>query len=82
MGNVQHTGVSTDRRVHAATTLTNLMFDGGRADLSKTLSADPLFQVTHSFSLGSSQVPPSYNFASVYATDSVRGMPLRRTCVS
>ncbi|KAI5899485.1 eukaryotic porin-domain-containing protein [Schizophyllum commune] len=54
-----------------ATTLTNLMFDGGRADLSKTLSANPLFQVTHSFSLGSSQVPPSYNFASVYATDSV-----------
>ncbi|KAF8654079.1 hypothetical protein AX16_003612 [Volvariella volvacea WC 439] len=53
------------------THLTNFMFDGGRADLAKVLSANPLFQVTHTFSLGSQTAPSSYNFGAIFATPSV-----------
>ncbi|GAA5967926.1 hypothetical protein JCM11641_005811 [Rhodosporidiobolus odoratus] len=57
-----------------ATHLTNYTFDGARADLSKTLSQLPAFQVTHSFSAGSQGgpmggvSPGAYNFGAVYAT--------------
>jgi len=57
--------------LHAATHLTNFMFDGARADLSKTLSMNPAFQVTHSFAFGSSTSEPSYNFAAVFANANV-----------
>ncbi|KAF7793067.1 hypothetical protein EIP86_004173 [Pleurotus ostreatoroseus] len=53
------------------THLTNFFFDGARADLTKGLSANPAFQVTHSFALGSQTVAPSYNFGAVYLTDNV-----------
>ncbi|KAL1925649.1 uncharacterized protein VTP21DRAFT_532 [Calcarisporiella thermophila] len=46
------------------TFLTNHLFDGARADLTKILS--PNFQVTHSFSLGSVVAPPQYNFGSIF----------------
>ncbi|TFK76429.1 hypothetical protein BDN72DRAFT_755451 [Pluteus cervinus] len=49
------------------THLTNFAFDGARADLAKTLSGNPLFQVTHSFSLGSQTAPSSYNFGAIFA---------------
>jgi len=48
------------------THLANYAFDGGRADLTKTLSMTPAFQVTHSFALGSQTAPPSYNFGAVF----------------
>lgn len=59
------------------------MFDGARADLSKSLNMNPAFQVTHSFTLGASQPNPmggpstaggpgTYNFAALYATNRVR----------
>ncbi len=51
----------------AETHLTNYLFDGARADLTKGLSMNPAFQVTHSFSLASQAQPPSYNFGAVYA---------------
>ncbi|GAA6028464.1 hypothetical protein JCM8097_007041 [Rhodosporidiobolus ruineniae] len=57
-----------------ATHLTNYTFDGARADLSKTLSQVPAFQVTHSFAAGSQGGPMgginpgTYNFGAVYAT--------------
>ncbi len=54
------------------THLSQLIFDGARADLTKALSMKPAFQVTHSFSLASQTLPPSYNFGAVYATDEVR----------
>ncbi|KAG6814356.1 hypothetical protein H0H92_010941 [Tricholoma furcatifolium] len=54
-----------------ATHLTNFIFDGARADLTKSLSASPLFQVTHSFALGAQNVPPSYNFGAIFADNSV-----------
>ncbi|KAI0062260.1 hypothetical protein BV25DRAFT_1945387 [Artomyces pyxidatus] len=49
------------------THLTNFIFDGARADLMKGLSMDPAFQVTHSFSLASQTMPPSYSFGAVFA---------------
>ncbi|CAL1705039.1 unnamed protein product [Somion occarium] len=54
-----------------STHLTNFFFDGGRADLTKALSANPAFQVTHSFALGSQTQPPSYNFGAVFANNNV-----------
>lgn len=53
------------------TLLTNFFFDGARADLSKSLSVNPIFQVTHSFALGSQTAAPSYNFGAVFANNNV-----------
>ncbi|GAA5952381.1 hypothetical protein JCM3765_001955 [Sporobolomyces pararoseus] len=56
------------------THLSDYTFDGARADLSKTLSQVPAFQVTHSFALGSNGgpmggiSPGTYKFGAVYAT--------------
>lgn len=44
--------------------LTTLLFDGGKADLAKGLSAN--FQVSHSFTLGSMLLPPSYSFGGIF----------------
>ncbi|GAB1517993.1 translocase of outer mitochondrial membrane [Rhizoctonia solani] len=46
---------------------TNHIFDGARADLSKALSFNPAFQVTHSFNLASYNNPATYNFGAVFA---------------
>jgi hypothetical protein len=60
------------------THLSNYTFDGARADLSKTLSTSPAFQVTHSFAMGSQGgpmggiSPGAYTFGAVYATGKVR----------
>ncbi|EPQ58732.1 hypothetical protein GLOTRDRAFT_27444, partial [Gloeophyllum trabeum ATCC 11539] len=54
-----------------STHLTHFIFDGARADLTKTLSTNPAFQVTHSFNLASQSAPPSYNFGAVFANDQV-----------
>ena len=54
-----------------ATQLQMQMFDGARADLTKSLSMNPLFQVTHSFALGSQTLPSSYNFGAVFANTNV-----------
>jgi len=53
------------------THLTNFLFDGARADLTKGLSLSPAFQVTHSFALASATQPPSYNFGAVFADNNV-----------
>ncbi|EIM90027.1 uncharacterized protein STEHIDRAFT_51290 [Stereum hirsutum FP-91666 SS1] len=49
------------------THLTNFFFDGARADLTKGLSMEPVFQVTHSFSLASQTSPSMYNFGAIFA---------------
>ncbi|KAI0797658.1 eukaryotic porin-domain-containing protein [Abortiporus biennis] len=54
-----------------ATHLTNFFFDGGRADLTKSVSLNPAFQVTHSFAFGSQVAPPSYNFGAVFANNNL-----------
>src|SRR5579859_4311805 len=51
--------------------LTNYAFSGMRAELGKSFSANPLFQLQHAFAAGSSQVAP-WSFLSMYATDNVR----------
>ncbi|KAJ7632633.1 eukaryotic porin-domain-containing protein [Roridomyces roridus] len=54
-----------------STHLTNFAFDGARADLTKSLSMSPLFQVTHSFALGSQTAPSSYNFGAIFGSTQV-----------
>ncbi|KAJ6502538.1 eukaryotic porin-domain-containing protein [Mycena sanguinolenta] len=53
------------------THLSNFIFDGARADLTKSLSMNPLFQVTHSFALGSQTSPSSYNFGAIFGSTKV-----------
>lgn len=50
--------------------LNNLTFSGLRAELTKAFSVSPLFQVCHSFSQGSGQMPP-YVFMALYGTSKV-----------
>jgi hypothetical protein len=42
-----------------------------KAGLGRTFSANPLFQVSHAFTAGSSQAPP-WQFLTMYGTDDVR----------
>ncbi|KAH9811263.1 eukaryotic porin-domain-containing protein [Melampsora americana] len=59
--------------------LTNYIFDGARAELSKALSLNPAFNVTHSFNLGAQGGsaamggvnPGTYNFGAMYATNKI-----------
>jgi mitochondrial import receptor subunit TOM40 len=53
--------IPTDMPCTSATHLSNYIFDGARADLTKSLSANPLFQVTQS----------SYNFGAIFANQKV-----------
>jgi mitochondrial import receptor subunit TOM40 len=50
--------------------LSQLFFEGGKADMAKGLSGN--FQVSHSFSLGSVVAPPSYHFGAIYVAGKVR----------
>ena len=59
------------REVQKDVFLTNYMFTGLRADLTKAFSVAPLFQVSHAFSMGSQGLPP-YTFAALYGTPKVR----------
>lgn len=52
-----------------ATHLTNHFFDGGRADLTKMVNLNPIFQITHGFAYPGQGAPPSYNFGAVYGDD-------------
>ncbi|KAM0751695.1 hypothetical protein T439DRAFT_324895 [Meredithblackwellia eburnea MCA 4105] len=73
--NLPDPGKSEDLGREAKNThLTNFIFDGARAELSKTLSQTPAFQVTHSFLAGSQGgpmggvSPGTYNFGALFAT--------------
>ncbi len=63
-------------RIVPATHMLGAFFDGARADLTKSMSMNPLFQVTHSFQLGSQVAPPSYNFGAVFGNENVGTLPL------
>ena len=52
--------------------LTNYMFTGLRADLTKPFAVSPIFQVSHAFSVGSQGLPP-YSFGALYGSPKVRG---------
>lgn len=47
--------------------MTNYFFEGARADLSKMVSPNPAFQVTHSFSLGQKS---NYTLGALFANQS------------
>lgn len=73
---------------------TPFMFDGAKAELSKSVSMNPAFQVSHSFALGGMAGPTvnpgTYNFAGVWGSDYVGlsyqlcggGWPSVGVCVS
>ncbi|TVY26128.1 Mitochondrial import receptor subunit [Lachnellula hyalina] len=50
--------------------LTNSMFSGLRADLTKAFSVNPYFNVSHAFASGSQALAP-YTFAALYGTSKV-----------
>ncbi|KAG6109382.1 translocase of outer mitochondrial membrane [Claviceps humidiphila] len=54
------------REIQRDVLLTNHMFTGIRADLTKVFSMTPLFQVSHQFALGERANP--YTFAAMYGT--------------
>lgn len=51
--------------------LNNFMITGLRADLTKTFSATPMFQVAHAFSQGAGQGMPPYTFLASFGTPKV-----------
>ena len=63
-------GVS--REVTRDVFLTNSMFTGLRADITKVFSVNPVFHTSHAFSVGSQGLPP-YTFVSTFGTDRVSG---------
>lgn len=56
--------------------LNNITFSGLRAELNKSFSISPLFQISHAFSTGSQYLSP-YTFLALYGTDNV--FPARPT---
>lgn len=58
------------REVQKDVFLTNSMFTGLRADLTKPSSVDPLFHVSHGFAMGSQGLPP-YTFMALFGTSKV-----------
>ncbi|KAK5122053.1 hypothetical protein LTR85_004299 [Meristemomyces frigidus] len=50
--------------------LTNQTFSGLRAELNKSFSIYPLFQISHAFSAGSQQLSP-YTFLALYGTNNI-----------
>ncbi|KAK0754504.1 eukaryotic porin/Tom40 [Schizothecium vesticola] len=60
---------SIAKEVQRDTLLTNYMFTGLRAEISKVSSLNPLFQVSHQFALGERLNP--YTFAAMYGSDRI-----------
>ena len=50
--------------------LTNQSFSGLRAEIAKSFSMSPMFQVSHSLAMGSQALAP-YNFAAMYGSPKV-----------
>jgi mitochondrial import receptor subunit TOM40 len=60
--------------------LNNYTYTGLRADLTRVISAvNPLFQVSHAFTMGSQTQPP-YQFAVLYGSPLVRFLLLPSPC--
>ncbi|RKF83189.1 Mitochondrial import receptor subunit tom40 [Golovinomyces cichoracearum] len=65
-GNVENIA----REVQRDVLLNNYAFSGLRADITKAFSVSPLFQVSHSFAMGSQALPP-YTFAALFGTEKI-----------
>lgn len=48
--------------------MNNFFFEGARADLSRVVSPNPAFQITHGFQVGAQK--SSYSLGALYATNS------------
>ena len=59
------------REVQKDVLLSNFMFTGLRADLTKVFGMSPLFRVSHAFSMGSQGNLPPYAFSAMYGTPKV-----------
>jgi mitochondrial import receptor subunit TOM40 len=59
------------REVQKEVLLSNFMFTGLRADLTKVFGMTPLFRVSHAFSMGSSGNLPPYAFSAMYGSPKV-----------
>ena len=59
------------REVQKELLLTNHLFTGMRADLTKSFCVSPLFQISHSFSMGAGQGIPPYTLATLFGNSSV-----------
>ncbi|KAH8833874.1 eukaryotic porin/Tom40 [Flagelloscypha sp. PMI_526] len=67
-GTVEHL-----QREAKSTQVSSVFMEGGRADMTKTLSMDPIFQVIHGFQLGtgSHNMPSLYTLTAIYGTNDV-----------
>lgn len=60
------------REVQKDVLLTNFMFTGLRAELTKNFAvANPLFRLSHAFSMGSQGVMPPYALSAMYGSPKV-----------
>ncbi|RAK96442.1 TOM complex pore protein TOM40 [Aspergillus ibericus CBS 121593] len=59
------------REVQKDVLLSNFMFTGLRADLTKVFGMSPLFRVSHAFAMGGSSNMPPYNFSAMYGSPKV-----------
>ncbi len=59
------------REVQKDVLLTNFMFTGFRADVTKVFSMTPLFRISHAFVMGSQGGAAPYSFAAMYGTPQV-----------
>jgi len=66
-GTVENIGKEVQRDVF----LNNLSFSGLRAEITKAFSAAPMFQISHSLSMGSQAQPP-YAYTAIYGSPKVR----------
>lgn len=71
---------SIAREVQRDVFLNNLSFSGLRAELTKAFSASPLFQVSHSLSMGSQAQPP-YAYTALYGSPKVCCAASRDACM-
>lgn len=66
-GTIENVG----REVQKDVLLSNFMFSGLRADLTKMFSMAPLFRVSHAFSMGGSGNMAPYAFSAMYGSQNV-----------
>lgn len=59
------------REVQKDVLLSNFMFTGLRADLTKAFSMSPLFRVSHAFAMGGTGNLPPYAFSAMYGSPNV-----------
>jgi hypothetical protein len=59
------------REVQKDVLLSNFMFTGFRADVTKVFSMTPLFRISHAFAMGSQGGAAPYSFAAMYGTPQV-----------